>query len=98
MSKQPCWYSRVPQILSQLQAPGAPPLLDRTAVESLFGVRRRQAIRILGSARGYQVGKTFIVERQALAQFLQQLDQSGAPREAAAKKQRIAIALNEVAN
>lgn len=98
MPKLPCWYSRVPEILSCLQAPGAPPLLDRAAVEELFGVRRRQAIRLLNAASGYQVGKTFIVGRDALIHFLERVDQNGATREARARKQRVATALNEVAN
>jgi hypothetical protein len=96
--KLPCWYSRVPEILSGLQAPGAPPLLDRDAVEKLFGVRRRQAIRLLNAASGYQVGKTFIVGREALIHFVECVDRTGVTREARARKQRVASALNEVAN
>lgn len=98
MPKAPVWYSRLPEILSRLGASGAPPLLDRAAVEQLFGVSRRQAIRILNAAKGYQVGKTFIVETQALAKFLDGIEQSGAGREVRARKQRIAATLNEVAN
>ena len=98
MPKSPIWYSRLPEILSRLGAHGAPPLLDRAAVEQLFGVSRRQAIRILNTAKGYQVGKTFIVETQALAMFLDGIEQSGAGRDVRARKQRIAATLNEVAN
>lgn len=98
MPKAPCWFSRLPEIISILRRPGAPPLLDRTAVEKLFGIGRRQAIRILNSARGYQVGKTFIIEREALAQFLDTVEDSGAGREVRKRKQRVAAALNEVAN
>src|SRR5947209_6867487 len=98
MPKAPCWYSRVPDILYALRRPGAPPLLDRDAVEGLFRVSRRQAIRILNAARGYQVGKTFIVEREALARFVDEVENSGASREVRTQKQRIATALNEVAN
>lgn len=98
MPKAPCWFSRLPEIISILRRPGAPPLLDRTAVEKLFGVGRRQAIRILNSARGYQVGKTFIIEREELAQFLETIEDSGAGREVRKRKERVAAALNEVAN
>src|SRR5690348_6898092 len=98
MPKAPNWYSRIPDILGALRRPGAPPLLDRDAVEGLFRVSRRQAIRILHAARGYQVGKTFIVEREALAQFLDELENSGGSRQVRTRKQRIAAALNEVAN
>jgi len=98
MPKLPSWYSRVPEILASIERPGAPPLLDRAAVEQLFGVRRRQAIRILSAAEGYQAGKTFIIERQALCDFLNGIEKSGAAPEARAHKRRIAAALNEVAN
>ena len=58
-------------MLQQLRSPAAPPFLDRPAIEQLFSIRRRQAIRVLAAASGYQVGKTFVVERQALIDFLE---------------------------
>jgi hypothetical protein len=98
MPKLPMWYLRVADILEQLQIAGAPPFLDRPAVETLFRVSRRQAIRLLGQANGYQVGKTFLVERQSLIGFLERLEKSGAAGQARARKERVATALNEVAN
>ena len=98
MPQLPLWYSRVPAILDQLRSPDAPPFLDRATVESLFHVRRRQAIRLLGAADGYQVGKTFLVERQSLIAFLERLENSGAAPQARARKRSVAAALNEVAN
>ena len=98
MPKLPLWYRRVPKILRQLQSPGVPPLLDRPAVEELFAVRRRQAIRLLGAANGYQIGKTFVVDRQALIEYLEGVEKSGVAPEARARKQRVALAINEVAN
>ena len=98
MPKLPGWYLSVPAILRQLRRPGAPPFLDRPAIEKLFSVRRRQAIRLLASASGYQVGKTFVVDRQALVEFLEGVETSGAAPEARARKQRVAAVLSEVAN
>jgi hypothetical protein len=98
MPKVPGWYATVPAILKQLRGPGVPPFLDRPAIETLFSVRRRQAIRVLAAASGYQIGKTFIVDRQSLIDFLEQIEKTGAAPEARARKQRIATALNEVAN
>jgi hypothetical protein len=57
-------------IRQELESPSAPPFLDRTAVERLFGIRRRQAIRLLSVCGGYQVGRTFIVPREALLDYL----------------------------
>jgi hypothetical protein len=98
MPKLPLWYLRVPAILAELRTPGAPPFLDRPAVEKLFRVSRRQAIRLLGVARGYQVGKTFLVERDALIGYLEGLENSGAAPQARARKRSVAAALEEVAN
>jgi hypothetical protein len=98
MPQLPLWYRRVPEILGRLKTPGMPPVLDRPAIEALFAVRRRQAIRLLGAAPGYQIGKTFVVERQALIDFLEGIEKSGAAPEALARKRRIAVALTEVAN
>ena len=98
MPKLPLWYRRVPEILQQLRSTGAPPFLDRPAIEQLFHLSRRQAIRLLGALRGYQVGKTFLVERASLIEFLDSREKSGAAPEARARRQRVATALNEVAN
>jgi len=70
MPDQPSWIEHIPKILEALESPQAPPFLDRPAVEMLFGVRRRQAIQLLGHFGGYQVGKTFLVPREAVVGFL----------------------------
>lgn len=98
MPKSPSWYVRLPEILAVLRRPDAPRILDRAAIEVLFDVRRRQAIRILGTANGYQVGKTFVIERAALLRFLEGLEQVGAPRQARARTLRVANALTEARN
>jgi len=64
----------------------------------LFRLSRRQSIRLLASAQGYQVGKTFLVGRSALIDLLSSVETSGAAPQARARKQRVAAALNEVAN
>jgi hypothetical protein len=67
---QPTWLQRVPAILAQLEPDDAPPFLDRAAIESLFRLSRRQAIRLLSVCGGYQVGRTFVVPRAALLDFI----------------------------
>lgn len=98
MPKLPRWYLRVPEMLTQLRTPATPPFLDRPAIEKLFRVSRRQAIRLLGAAPGYQVGKTFLIEREVLIAYLDARESSGAAPQARARRQRVALALNEVAN
>ncbi len=70
MPDQPSWIQAVPAILGALEQPAAPVFLDRAAVESLFGLRRRQAIHLLGRMGGYQAGKAFLVPREAVIRFL----------------------------
>ena len=98
MPAKPSWYIRVPDILGRLRAATAPPFLDRPAMEQLFRVSRRQAIRLMGCSNGYQIGKTFLVERQSLIKFLEGIETSGAAAQARIRKQRVLSALNEVAN
>jgi hypothetical protein len=98
MPAQPSWYTRIPEILRQLDAEGSPPFLDRPAIERLFRVGRRQAIRLMGVLNGYQVGKTFLVDGQSLRRFLAEIERTGAGAQARARKERVLTALNEVAN
>lgn len=96
MPAQPVWHLRVPQILDKLQAPDAPPFLDRPLVETLFGVKRRQAIRILGQCGGHQVGRAFLVPRSEMLLFLQHLENSGDVKRLQQRKQRVRMAIGEM--
>lgn len=87
MPALPSWYARIPEILAVLE--GAPPILDRPAFERLFQVSRRQAIRLMASSGGWQVGKTFVVDRDSLVRFLSGIQHSPGARHAQQRKQRI---------
>ncbi len=89
MPDQPTWLERVPDILAQLNAAIAPPFLDRPAVELLFGLRRRQAIELMHHMAGYQVGKTFLVDRGSVIAFLTRPAISGAAGHAVERKRRV---------
>ena len=89
MPDQPSWLERVPHILGQLSTPDAPPFLDRPAVELLFGLRRRQAIELMHRMAGYQVGRTFLVDRAAVAAFLGQSSVRQAAGHAVQRKRRV---------
>lgn len=98
MPAQASWYLRIPEIVAQLHTPAAPPFLDRPAIENLFRLRRRQAIRLMGSCGGYQIGKTYLVDRTSLLCFLEQLTRTGVVSDAVERKRRVRDALNESAN
>jgi hypothetical protein len=93
MPSQPSWIQSVPEILEALEAPGAPPFLDRASVEKLFGVRRRQAIHLLGRVGGFQVGKTFVTSREAVIRFLREPARLGAARGERSRVERVGNAL-----
>jgi len=64
------WLLRVPEILTDLRALDVP-VLDRAAIERLFGFRRRRAIQVMHAVGGYQAGHSFLVDR---LQLIAQLD------------------------
>ena len=70
MPAKPRWLLRIPNItavLSQMDIP----VVDRAAIESLFGVRRRQAIELLTKLGGYRSANSLLVSRVSLIEQLQ---------------------------
>src|SRR5580704_17508584 len=69
---QPSWFLRVNEILADLgdAEMATHPFLTRAAVEKLFRLKRRQAIELMHSVEGYQIGKTLVVGRAQLAAWL----------------------------
>lgn len=94
MPDQPSWIQRVPEILAKLSA-FETPFLDRPAIEALFGLRRRQAIHLLGRLGGYQVGKTYLVPREAVGEFLKDPDRWSASAGERGRFERVQRALGE---
>ena len=95
LPNHPTWLERVPDIVEKIQSEKTPPILDRPAIESLFGIRRRQAIAPLHRFAGYKVGRAFVVPREAVVECLQKILASGALEEAAAKKSSVMEFLGE---
>jgi hypothetical protein len=79
----------------RLQDPTAPPFLDRPTIETLFGVRRRQAIHLLRRFGGYQVGRTFLVATESVLRFLEEPTVDEDILAAKAQKQRVADFLGQ---
>ncbi|HZR63568.1 MAG TPA: hypothetical protein VFA85_00375 [Terriglobales bacterium] len=52
----------------------------------------------MGACGGYQVGKTYLVDRASLLRFLDELTRTGVVNEAVGRKRRICEALNESSN
>src|SRR6266496_6251594 len=69
MPTVPQWFLTLPNIIRELENL-AVPVLDRAVFESVFGVGRRRAIQLMHQFGGYQVGKTFIIDRLTLIKEL----------------------------
>jgi hypothetical protein len=96
MPAQPLWLERLPEILTQVDAPEASAWWDRPAIETLFGLRHRQAIDLLHQMGAVWVGKNLAIERSALRRFLEQPHRQDAYQEEKARSARVALALGKV--
>ena len=94
MPDQPSWIHRLPDITRQIEASTAP-FLDRPAIEKLFGLRRRQSINLIRRMGGYQVGKTFLVDRQAVLEFLNDPQRRRSADEETLRFRTVGALLNE---
>lgn len=71
------------------------PFLDRGAVERLFDVRKRQAIRLMHRIGGYYVGKAFVVGQPAVVTWLQRVAANPQTYWAEAARERLEISIEE---
>lgn len=69
------WLLQIPEILDRLASLEIP-VVDRTIMERLFGVKRREAINLLHRFGGYRSGNTFLAGRLGLIRQLQLLQDS----------------------
>jgi hypothetical protein len=94
MPDQPSWINRLSDITRKLESSNAP-FLDRPAIEKLFGLRRRQSIALLRRMGGYQIGKTFLVDRQVVLDYLNDPQRSRAAEEEAGRFRTVSALLSE---
>lgn len=95
MPAQPSWIHRLPDIRAQVEQPHAPLWWDRSAVETLFGLRRRQAIALLHQLGAQRIGTGLAVERAALLRFLEDPRRRAASGDEHDRSARVAIALGK---
>lgn len=80
------WLHRLPGIIQALNGITAP-VLDRSSIESLFALRRRQAQKLMRTWGGFQSGRTSLIERTALLRKLKRLA-NGADVQAEVQRRR----------
>src|SRR5271157_5461321 len=73
MPAKPEWLLRLPEIRAELEHLDLP-VVDRSGIERIFGLKRRRAIELMHQFGGYQTGRTFLVDRARLLEALQSLE------------------------
>jgi hypothetical protein len=89
------WLLRVPEILAELSALDVP-VVDRAVCERLFRLRRRRAIDLIRCFGGYQIGRTFLVDRPKLVAQLEQIRDSPDFKMEWRRKQRLTERLDAI--
>src|SRR3954468_19024051 len=74
MPAKPAWYSRINQIVRDLEELPRP-FVDRATVEYVLGVGRRRAQQIMAPCIADRVGASGLADRDALARHLRQLSE-----------------------
>jgi hypothetical protein len=69
MPAKPIWYSRLDEIKRSL-AHSTAPVVDRAAIEKLFGLGRRQAINLMRRFDGHLSGRHWFVDRLQMIERL----------------------------
>jgi len=95
LAAKPRWWRHIPEIQSML-ADVRLPVIDRAAVERLFGLRRRQAIELMNRLGGYQAGRTFVIGREQLIAQLDSIAAGGEYRQEAARRERLAGSIEKI--
>jgi hypothetical protein len=87
------WLLHLDEIRSMLSEVTLP-VIDRAVIESVFGLRRRQAIELLNQLGGaYKSGKTLLIERTRLIAELDRIAAGGEYRQEQARHEKLTAAL-----
>jgi hypothetical protein len=89
----PAWHARAAEIRRAIAALPAP-VIDRAAIEKIFGLRRRQALRLMASLKGHKLGCAYAVDRRHLLSELSELMRSRGVRREQQRKQSVLDALS----
>ena len=95
MPAKALWLLQIPEIVSLLETFDVP-VVDRSVIERLFGLRRRQAIELLHRFGGYQAGRTFLVDRRLLIEHLRRLADGAEFQQEIQRKERLDQAVDQL--
>lgn len=95
MPAKALWLLQIPEIASQLETFDVP-VVDRSIIERLFGLRRRRAIELLHRFDGYQAGRTFLIDRRLLIEHLRRLAEGEEFQAESQRKERLSEAVGQL--
>jgi hypothetical protein len=72
------------------------PVVDRAAIERLFGLPRRQAIGLMNRFGGYQAGRTFLITRDQLLAQLDAIAAGDVYQQEATRRERLAASIENI--
>jgi hypothetical protein len=95
MPAKPSWLLRVPEIIEEVRCLQAP-VVDRATLERMFSVRRRRAIDLMQRVGGYQCGRTYIVNREDILEWLKRIQAEPSFQSEDTRKRNLTGQLNEL--
>jgi hypothetical protein len=95
MPRRPQWFLQVPQALAAL-AEFPAPVVDRSGLEGLLGVGRRDAIRLMHRLGGYQSGGAFLIVKEDLRRALEAIAHGDTWQWEVRRREKVAKRLSEI--
>ena len=95
MPAKPIWYSKINDIIRELQALPRP-VVDRATVEFLLGVGRRRAQQILAPCVTERIGANGLADRDALIEHLRRLADGDECRYEQQRRRKVAEILSQL--
>jgi hypothetical protein len=95
MPAKPAWLLRVPEIIEEVRCLQGP-VVDRAMLERMFGVRRRRAIDLMQRVGGYQCGRTYLVNREDILDWLERVKAEPSFQSEETRKRKLTGQLNEL--
>ena len=95
MPAKPAWLLRVPEIIEEVRGLQAP-VVDRATLERMFSVRRRRAIDLMQRIGGYHCGRTYLISREDILDWLERVQAEPGFQSEETRKRKLTGQLNEL--
>ena len=95
MPRRPQWFLQVPQALAALKEFPAP-VVDRTGLQGLLGVGRRDAVRLMHRLGGYRCGGALLIGKEDLLRALEAISNGDTWQWEIRRREKVAERLSEI--